>query len=377
MRLKFCVLFFLSTVLILGVSARAQLKIPSGGGTSTATRPESVQDSGPMGYWADMDAQGRAGGALLGKLTVAGEPFLWEPVPVFVTCNGSTTYTTETDSKGNFLIRPNKLAGAGPDLQGDTKRQMETHLEGCNVQAFLTGFNSSTITITHHNLRDETDLGTLMLRRAPGAAGTALSGSRESIPANALKPFDKARSEMISQKPDRAQLDLQKAVEIYPQFAEAWYQLGRLQISSAVQTARQSFQKAIAADPTFVLPYEQLAAIASQDAQWKEVLENTNHVLQLDPAGTPQVWYYDALANVQLGKVAAAKASALKSLEMDPLHTVPNTEQLLGVILTMQRDYSGALAHLRNCLTYLPDGSNADLVKRQIAQLEHLAAVAK
>ncbi len=62
---------------------------------------------------------------------------------------------------------------------------------------------------------------------------------------------------------------------------------------------------------------------------------------------------------------------------MDPLHTVPGTEQLLGVILTMQRDYPGALSHLRNCLTYLPEGSNAELVKRQIAQLEHLTAIAK
>ena len=329
-----------------------------------------------MEYWSDMEAQGRAGGALLGKLVVTGQPFLWEPVPVYVKCNGTTSYTTATDSKGEFLIRFDRMPGAAPSLQGDTKRQMETHLEGCTVQAFLTGFSSSTITITHRNLRDDPELGLLTLKRE-SSAGTALSGSREDVPPNALKFFDKARSELMNQKPDQAQRDLEKAVDAYPKFAEAWYQLGRLQVESSPDSARKSFEKAAEADPNFVLPYEQLAAIASQSAKWKDVLQNTGKVVQLDPAGSPVVWYYDALANVQLGQVPAAKESALKSLSMDPLHTVPNTEQLLGVILTLQRDYSGALAHLRNCLTYLPQGSNADLVKRQIAQLEHLAAISK
>jgi hypothetical protein len=32
------------------------------------------------------------------------------------------------------------------------------------------------------------------------------------------------------------------------------------------------------------------------------------------------------------------------------------------------------LAHLKNSLTYLPPGPNADLVKQQVAQLEKAAA---
>ncbi len=70
-----------------------------------------------------------------------------------MTCSGTISYTTQTDSKGNYLIRLDKIPGAAPSLQGDTKRQMETHLEGCTVQAFLAGFNSSSTTITHRNLQ--------------------------------------------------------------------------------------------------------------------------------------------------------------------------------------------------------------------------------
>ena len=47
-----------------------------------------------------------------------------------------------------------------------------------------------------------------------------------------------------------------------------------------------------------------------------------------------------------------------------------NTEQLLAVILARKADYAGALLHLNNCLSYMPAGPQADLVKQQIAQLE-------
>ena len=92
--------------------------------------------------------------------------------------------------------------------------------------------------------------------------------------------------------------------------------------------------------------------------------------MQLDPTGTPQLWYYDALAKFQLGKTDEARESASRSLAIDPRHTVLNTEQLLAVILARKADYVGAVLHLNNCLSYMPAGPQADLVKQQMAQLE-------
>ena len=55
---------------------------PTAAPPSTITRPGSIQDSGLYDYWADMSGQGRAGGALLGKVAVEGEPLPWEPPKV-------------------------------------------------------------------------------------------------------------------------------------------------------------------------------------------------------------------------------------------------------------------------------------------------------
>jgi Tfp pilus assembly protein PilF len=337
------------------------------------TRPESIQDSGIYDYWADMSGQGRAGGALLGKLAVEGEPLPWEPLLVTVSCGGNVVYTTQSDAKGNFGIVAFTLPGA-QGKQGDSQRQMEARLEGCLVQGAVPGFRSTTITITQAMLRDQPDLGTLMISRMGRDSATILSRTTETASPKAIKSFEKAHGEMIERNTDGAERDLKKAVEADPQFAEAWLQLGKLQQPSDPQAARDSFSKALAADPQFVLPYEQLATLAAENTKWQEVLDDTNHIAQLYPQGTAQSWYLNALANYQAGKPDVAEASALKSLALDPRHSVLNTEQLLAVLLASKGDYNGALEHLRSSLKYVPPGPNADLLKQQIAQLEKRVA---
>ena len=342
--------------------------------TTTITRPGSIQDSGIYNYWTEMSGQGRAGGALLGHLTVEGEPLPWEPLLITVTCGENVAYTTESDAKGNFAIAGIKLQGV-LGKQEDSERQMESHYEGCQVQGKVSGFRSTAITITQRNLRDDPNLGVITLARISSDAATTISDTTQTAPAKAINSFEKARGEMMQHDFDAAEHELEKTVKVDPQFAEAWVQLGRLQASSDPKAAGESFSKAIAADPKFVLPYEQLASLASQSGDWKSVLENTNHLVQIYPEGTAQAWYLNALANYQMGKVNAAEASAYKSLALDPRHTFLNTEQLLAVILAGQGNLPGALQLLRNSLTYIPPGPNADMLKQQIAQLEKRVAV--
>jgi tetratricopeptide (TPR) repeat protein len=363
-----------SFLFFVALSALGQTRPPATAAPpSTITRPGSIQDSGLYDYWADMSGQGRAGGALLGKLAVEGEPLPWEPLLVTVTCDGKVVYATQTDAKGNFGIVSVTMPGV-LGKQGDSQRQMETYFEGCLVQGAIPGFRSTAVTLTRHNLRDDPDIGTIMLSRIGRDAATTLSRTTETAPANAVKLFEKARGEMLQHDTDGAERDLKKAVQADPTFAEAWLQLGKIQVPSDSQAARDSFSKALAADAEFVLPYEQLAVLAAQSANWREVLDDTNHMAQLYPEGTPESWYLNAMANYQLGRPDVAQASALKSLALDPRHTVLNTEQLLAVILARKGDFAGALDHLRSSLKYVPPGPNADLLKQQIAQLQRRVA---
>ncbi len=382
MKTKLSLILFLLPLLTLGTLAQTQTPIiPAGGGTSTAIHPDSIQDGNMYGYYMDMDAQGRAGGNLLGKVAVAGNPLTWDPIPVNVTCAGKVAFTTFADGKGFFRISAINVNGA-LSLQNDAKRQMETHFEGCSVTASLTGYASSSIVLTHRNFRDTPEIGTITLTRSDKAKGTALSSTSESISPKAVKLFEKARSDWEAQNPDRVKADLIEAVAIDPKFAEAWYQLGKQEQALSPQQAREDYAKAVAADPLFIRPYEQLMVLDSQEEKWKDVLADGAHALALDPHGSPQIWYAYAAGILKaystgalpLAKLKIGETSALNSLALDPQHTVPGAEQLLALILAQEKNYPAAIDHLRNCLTYVPSGSGSDLVKQQIAQLEQLQA---
>ncbi len=205
-------------------------------------------------------------------MKVAGGALPWEPIPLNVMCAGKTRYTSITDPKGNFLIAPTS-ADAPAVGSTEVKPKFAAQFVGCDVQAALAGFDSSSLTIVNHNMLDDPNIGTITLKREEGSAGTAVSSTTASAPKDAMKAFDKARTEWLDQKPDKAQKDLEKAVQVYPQFAEAWYQLGKIQETSKPQDAANSFSKSIAADPKFILPYEHLAPIAAQAGKWQDVVD--------------------------------------------------------------------------------------------------------
>lgn len=352
--------------------AQAQARATAAQPPSSVARPDSIQDSGFYNYWANLNAQGKAGGVLLGKVALEGEPLPWEPLLVAVDCKGAVVNLTQTDLQGRFVIRFVDPHGV-EQIPVDAQRQMETKYEGCVVRGRLAGFRSTETTLKVKNFRDEPDLGTITLFPEDRGTGMEVSSTTKAASPAALKAFEKARGNWLENNAAGAQKNLRKAVELDPAFAEAWLQLGKLRAGADPQGAKEDFAKALAADPKFILPYEQLAVMAVQAQEWPQAIEQTTRALELDPAGTPQLWYYDALAKLQLGQADEAEVSARKGLAIDPRHTVPNAEQLLAVVLARKSDYAGAIEHLKSCLAYTAAGPNADLLKQQIAQLERKA----
>lgn len=351
----------------LGAQAHGQAAAP----TSTAGGPEANSSIGKDANYANLAEHQRGGIGFTGKIAVQGGALPWDPIPVIVTCNGVVKYRTEADGKGQFTIQGSHRASELVATKASINQVTASQLIGCDVQASMPGFKSSTVHIANQDIMDNPDLGTITLQPDSAAAGSATSATTATASKDAMKHFDKARSEWLNKNANGAMHELEKAVKIDPQFAEAWYQLGKLQESkSDAQHALASYQKAVAADPKFVSPYERIAELSSTEKKWPDVANAAGEALKLDPTGTPQLWYFNALGQYNQGKVDDAEASAQKSLAMDPQHLAPNTEQLLAVILAGKGQLDDALHHLQNSLTYLKPGPNRDLVEQQIAQLE-------
>jgi tetratricopeptide (TPR) repeat protein len=306
-----------------------------------------------------------------GKVVIEGSALPWDPIPVQIKCDGKVRDYDITDKRGAFDIKPTPTESFVARSARDPKKVDPTQFVGCQVSAVLDGFDSSSLTIANRSLTDDPDIGTITLRGDAQSKGSIVSTTLASAPSDAVAEMSKARTDKLNDNMGGAKRHLQKAVSIDPQLAEGWFQLGKIEVADKPQDALSAFQKAAAADPKYSPPYEYIAELSATAKKWQDVVDAANHALQLNPRGTPQIWYWSAVGNYNIGDKELAETAALTALSMDPRHKVaPTAEDELAVIQAARGKYKDALDHVRKCLTYTPPGPAADSMKQQEAQLE-------
>jgi len=165
-----------------------------------------------------------------------------------------------------------------------------------------------------------------------------------------------------------------KAVDIYPNYAAAWYEPGRIQEQDRdIEQARKSFTKAVAAGAKFISPYPELAKLAAKAENWAELADTTGSLLKLDAVDYPRAYFYNATANLNLGQFDAVEKSARAGEKLDSPHRYPQLAQVQAIILARKKDYVGAAAQIRSYLRLAPDAEDAARMKKDPAGLERLS----
>src|SRR5262249_6745394 len=149
---------------------------------------------------------------------------------------------------------------------------------------------------------DNPDVGVILLHRIlPTEGGSTVAASSLAAPKDAKKAYEKALDSLKKRKTEDAVKSLEKAVEVYPGYAAAWCELGRVRAGQGqAEMARKSFDEAIKADPKFVPPLLEIAIMEIQAKRWKEVGEVTDRIVKLDSFDYPQAYFFNAIANYNL-----------------------------------------------------------------------------
>ncbi len=241
----------------------------------------------------------------------------------------------------------------------------------CELRANVPGFTSTSVDLFNRRISDNPDVGTLLLHRIAGIEGSSISVTSMMAPKPAKKAFEHGLQSLLKSKPNDAAKDFEKAVALYPEYADAWVNLGKLRVGQqSIDAAREAFRKAMEADPKVVTPYMELGLLAAKDANWQESCKYLDRAVELDPVDFPQAWYADAVANFNLGRYEAAEKGARAAVKLDPRHVNPRSSYLLALVLIEKPDYAGAAAELATYIKLAPNAPDAREAAAKLAELE-------
>lgn len=253
-----------------------------------------------------------------------------------------------------------------------------SRMMNCEIRANVAGYTSDSVDLFNRKSADNPDIGTLVLHPVAGVEGSSISVTSMMAPKNAKKLYEHGLQSMLKNKPDDARKDFEKAVAIYPQYADAWANLGKARLElQAVPAAREALLNAMKADPKLLAPYMELGLLAAKDGNWQESGKYLDRAVELDAVDYPQTWYADAVANFNLTKYDAAEKAARAAVKLDPRHVNPRAGYLLGLVLNEKKDYAGAAAELTTYIKLAPNAPDATQAKEQLERLQKQIASTK
>ena len=254
-------------------------------------------------------------------------------------------------------------------LSSATIQRRQVDLSACDLTARLQGYQSDVLRLGRRRALDSPDIGVILLHNLEGSAGGTISLKTLAAPKKAKEAYEKAGKEFTKEHPDYSKMakELEKAIDIYPQFASAWYLLGEIRLKQNDRpSAAKAFEEAKAADPAYVNPYLSLAFMALEEERWQEAVDLSGQTLEMNPQLT-KAHYYTALANSSLGHVDDAESSALLVLKHNQAQIYPLIYYVLGSAEAQRGNFPSAAARFRSFLEIQPSLSLSGKLKEQLA----------
>jgi tetratricopeptide (TPR) repeat protein len=205
-------------------------------------------------------------------------------------------------------------------------------------------------------------------KAAPTEKTQVVSANELSIPSNAKQEYRKAAECLGHRDTQGAIACLKRAVEIAPQFADAWNFLGII----AYQThqfaqAEEYFREALRQDAGLYAPLVNLGGTLLSQGKVEESLSVNQRAVATDPR--------DALANAQLGlnyfflgRLDDAEKSLKRAKALDAGH-FSKPQLYLAEIYVSRGQTAAAISEINEFLKLHPDAENASKLRRELESL--------
>ncbi len=263
----------------------------------------------------------------------------------------------QTDASGKF------------ELQGLTAESYVVRVRFPGYEEMSQGADLTVSSSIYLSFELRPKLGNVPPAVAPEGPDAHLNARMAAVPEKARKEFAAARD--LWQKgtdPQRCLDHLNKAIKIYPQFADAYVLQATVYIQqNNAAEAKSALDRALEIDPRLPEAWFTLGMLQNNQKDYDGAEKALIEGLKLDD-GSPQGHYelaktYWALGRWQDAEPHAIKASALQPA-MAPVHV------LLGNIALRKRDAPGALKEFQEYLRLDPRGPMAEGTQVMVKKLQ-------
>lgn len=324
--------------------------------------------------------------SLSGRVVLANGTPPPESAQIETICGGQRHVQGQTKSDGVFQVqlgndptvsmssaRDSGPVGVGSDSFGrESAGNMDSRghvdLTSCEVRAVLPGYSSSVVQLGRRSVFESPDLGNIILTPYGKGGDPTVSSTTLKAPGEARKAYEKGLKETRGEKPnwDKAAKDLAKAVESYPQFAEAWYELGEVRLRQQdVEQAKQSFRHSIEADENLQKPYAPLSLIELKQGNKEEAARLADKAVSLNP-GLTEAHFYAAMAHFMLGNMDQASQAALMVKKQGGERSYPRVLIILGDYFAQKEDFTASAQNYQQYIDIEPDTPMAAQVRQRL-----------
>ncbi len=289
---------------------------------------------------------------------------------VLIRCTGQPEWEVGLEPGGNLSIH---FTAVSPETMTGPRRygvEFGVYID-CRLHVLLNGYYSNPVIVSGYDAMGNFDAGTIRLMRKKDGEGMTVSATSVDAPPAARKALQKARAAVRKKKWKTARRRLEQAVRIHPEYAAAWYELGRVyEATGKPEKAREVYEKAVGLDESYLPPVVRLAYLDASRGDWDRVRERTGHVVDRNPYEFPEAWFYNAAACLQLKDFAGAEAAAREAVRLEAYRKYPQVLHILGMALAQQGRIEEAKAQLRRFLEIAPAARERSIVEEQLAYLE-------
>ena len=322
------------------------------------------------------------------RISLSGQVVLADGTPppemadIETVCDGQRKAHGKTKPDGSFYVTLGgsptaSLATArdqGPNSErlgrGTMSSLGHVDLTGCELRAVLPGYTSTSIQLGRRSAFENPEVGNLILTPYGEHGDTTFSETSLEAPAKAKKAYENGIKEGRKDKPnwEKAAKELGKAVEIYPDYAEAWYELGEARLrTNEVDAGKQAFLRAIEIDEKFQKPYAPLALIELKQGNKEDAAKHADKAVELNP-GFTETQFYSAMAHFMLGDLPRAAEAAAMVRKQGGEQMYPRVLVIMGDAATEQNDAKEAAKHYGRYLELEPDTQMAEQIKLRLAE---------